>query len=213
MSKYGYVGKESDIPQQAFRANAGVLTPNDIIQLSNDDKLTQYGQLELIQTQTANDDSAVVFSNLGTYEVHLLTWSDLQLSQDGQAIQLRVSTDGGSNYVSSGYDWMYDYYDCSGSAWEYASTSDTNMEIQRFNGNQARENTNGFLWLYNALDASKYTFSHSHPAYLSEHGRLAHYSGGATYPSTAQVNAIKFMPQNGNFTTAQGISLYGLKEY
>ena len=65
----------------------------------------------------------------------------------------------------------------------------------------------------NALDASKYTFSHSHPAYLSEHGRLAHYSGGATYPVTAQVNAIKFMPQNGNFTTAQGISLYGLKEY
>jgi len=210
-NKYGYSGV--DIPTQAFKSNVGKFDPAEINELVADNKWTQYGQLELIQTQTASSDSAIVFSNLGDYDVHLLTWSDLQLSQDGQAIQLRVSTDGGSSYVSSGYDWMYDYYDCSGSAWEYASSNNSNMEIQRFNGNQARENTNGFLWLYNALNSTKYTFSHSHPAYLSEHGRLAHYSGGATYPVAAQVSAIKFMPQNGNFTTAQGISLYGLKEY
>ena len=28
MSKYGYIGKESDIPQQAFQSNTGVLSVN-----------------------------------------------------------------------------------------------------------------------------------------------------------------------------------------
>jgi hypothetical protein len=41
MSKYGYVGKESDIPQQAFKANAGVLSVNDHLALSQENKLTQ----------------------------------------------------------------------------------------------------------------------------------------------------------------------------
>ena len=73
MSKYGYVGKESDIPQQAFRANAGVLNPNDIIDLSNNNKLTQYGQLELIETKTASNVASTVFTNLQDFNVHYLT--------------------------------------------------------------------------------------------------------------------------------------------
>ena len=181
------------------------------------------GSMTLIKEVTASSDASISFVDGSsdvvldsTYPIYKFEFINIHASTDNSSAQefkFNMSTDGGSNYVSSGYDWMYDYYDCSGSAWEYASSNNSNMEIQRFNGNQARENTNGFLWLYNALNSTKYTFSHSHPAYLSEHGRLAHYSGGATYPVAAQVSAIKFMPQSGNFTTAQGISLYGLKEY
>ena len=50
MSKeYGYIGKEVE---QAFRSNKGIFTPQDIIELDQENKWTNFGQLELIQTQT-----------------------------------------------------------------------------------------------------------------------------------------------------------------
>ena len=50
MSKeYGYIGKEVT---QAFRDNKGIFTPQDIIELDQENKWTNFGQLELIQTQT-----------------------------------------------------------------------------------------------------------------------------------------------------------------
>ena len=73
MSKYGYVGKESDIPQQAFKANAGVLSVNDHLALSQENKLTQYGQLELIETQTITSSTAsMIFSSIKEDEYNVI---------------------------------------------------------------------------------------------------------------------------------------------
>ena len=76
MSKYGYVGRESDAPQQAFRANAGVLNPNDIIDLSNNNKLTQFGQIEFLETQTISD-AVADFTSLQEmfYDIHFFNFS------------------------------------------------------------------------------------------------------------------------------------------
>ena len=52
MSKYGYVGKESDIPQQAFQANAGVLSVNDHLALSQENKLTPVSYTHLRAHET-----------------------------------------------------------------------------------------------------------------------------------------------------------------
>ena len=80
MSKYGYVGKESDIPQQAFKANAGVLSVNDHLALSQENKLTQYGQLELIETQTLTSGNTLDFTDIkqDIYKVHFLTGNDIE---------------------------------------------------------------------------------------------------------------------------------------
>ena len=40
MTKYGYIGKNNDIPQQAFKANAGVLSVNEHIKLSQENKFS-----------------------------------------------------------------------------------------------------------------------------------------------------------------------------
>ena len=52
MSEYGYIPES---PAQSFGNNKGIFTPNDIYDLTRADKYTQYGQLELIQTQTVDD--------------------------------------------------------------------------------------------------------------------------------------------------------------
>ena len=77
MSKeYGYItGKEI---VQSFRNNKGIFTPQDIIELDQENKWTNFGQLELIQTQTiSSSTNDAIFSDIkqDIYNVHFLTWS------------------------------------------------------------------------------------------------------------------------------------------
>ena len=86
MSEYGYIPES---PDQSFGNNTGIFSPNDIYDLTRADKYTQYGQLELIQTQTVDDSdhseeiNAVDFTSLGDYNVHFLTYNNLQLQGYG----------------------------------------------------------------------------------------------------------------------------------
>ena len=64
MSEYGYIPES---PAQSFGNNKGIFSPNDIYDLTRADKYTQYGQLELIQTQTASSVTTLDFTTLGSY--------------------------------------------------------------------------------------------------------------------------------------------------
>ena len=76
-NKYGYSGV--DIPTQAFQANVGKFDPAEINELVAEDKWTQYGQLELINTYTADGSSSALYlTNIqeDVYSVHLLVAYD-----------------------------------------------------------------------------------------------------------------------------------------
>ena len=60
-NKYGYSGV--DIPTQAFQANVGKFDPAEINELVQQDKWTQYGQLELIETKTASMTGFQLYPN------------------------------------------------------------------------------------------------------------------------------------------------------
>ena len=51
MSEYGYI---PEAPEQSASNNKGIFTPKDIYDLTRADKYTNYGQLELIETQTVS---------------------------------------------------------------------------------------------------------------------------------------------------------------
>ena len=70
MSEYGYI---PEAPEQSFGNNKGIFNPKDIYDLTRADKYTNYGQLELIETQTASTSSALDFTNLGNYNVHFMS--------------------------------------------------------------------------------------------------------------------------------------------
>ena len=87
MSKeYGYIGKEVE---QAFRSNKGIFTPQDIIELEQENKWTSLGQLELIQTQVASGSANVLnFTNLpiDTYNTFFLTMTGVFYSSTNKLI-------------------------------------------------------------------------------------------------------------------------------
>lgn len=204
--KHGYIPEQT----QAFKDNKGVFDPSEINELVKDDVWSMGGQLELIETQTASNSSAVDFTTLGEYDIHLLTWSDLQCLNDGQALALRISDNGGTSFQSSNYHFAYEYVRGSSTDLIYTSTSVTFLELQRFNGDQARENTNGHAWIY-GLGKAQYAFASSHAAYISEHGENATYFGAGLHRGHNKIDALRVMATGGNITTANGISLYGVR--
>ena len=155
MSKYGYVGRESDAPQQEFRANAGVLNPNDIIDLSNNNKLTQYGQLELIETKTASNAASTVFTNLQDFNVHYVTISNAQNAGANSYLGIQFSSDGGSSYDTNNNYKRASVY---GGNIGFGDGQSTGQALLPVTSDSATMKKNGHIYIYNAKNPLAYTF-------------------------------------------------------
>ena len=213
MSKYGYVGRESDAPQQAFKANAGVLNPNDIIDLSNNNKLTQFGQLELIETQTVS--SAVAdFTSLqeNVYDIHFFTFSDIHFSSQTE-FGYRLSNDGGTSF-ETGYDFAnFRITDDSGTS----QRRSTNQNTARLFGdidNGGNSVGQGYMYLYGAANSTKYTTSTSHFVFENESDKFCTEWGGQGYDHQEHISGIRFGASTSMSNMASAtISLYGIRNY
>ena len=104
MAEYGYIPESPD--QKPF-SNKGIFTANDIYDLTNQDKWTTIGQLELIETQTISSTPTTIdFTSIkeNIYDVHFMTYNNVHgNSTTAQDMGARVSNDGGSTFESSNY--------------------------------------------------------------------------------------------------------------
>ena len=146
-NEFGYIPES---PEQSFGNNKGIFTPKDIYDLTRADKYTNYGQLELIETQTYSSGVAYIdFTSInGTnYNVHFLTFNGLSTTVAGVSLfSIRYSTDGGSSFVSSGYQNAYQDGISSGSFNENRSTSESGLRI---GFSYSTTLTSGYVYLYN----------------------------------------------------------------
>ena len=209
MSEYGYIPES---PEQSWGSNKGIFTPNDIYNLDLDNKFSTVGSLELIETKSGSGVSAISFTSLkeSFYNAHFLTITDFQIGTDGQPMGIRFSTDGGSSYVASGYQWATENGQADGTFAQYYSTSSSYLELNRFNGNTTNEKANAYVYLYN-LGKSYYSYMNSYSTYTAEYsGRYAMQFGGQVYPTNAVVDSIRLLSTSGNMS-ASAVSLYGLR--
>ena len=80
MSEFGYI---PEAPEQSAGNNKGIFTPKDIYDLTRADKYTNYGQLELIETQTGTNVASVDFTGIdSTYDSYKLHVTDLKTETD-----------------------------------------------------------------------------------------------------------------------------------
>tara|TARA_R100001224_G_scaffold49161_1_gene28372 strand:- start:410 stop:1012 length:603 start_codon:yes stop_codon:yes gene_type:complete len=198
MSKeYGYIGKEVT---QAFRDNKGIFTPQDIIELDQENKWTNFGQLELIQTQTISSTTASMdFTNLGNYNVHFITYNDFQGSSNA-SLTLLFSNDGGSSFITSGYAIGFQLGQITGAFSQSKATSFSDIRLTSGTANE-----NGYCYMYNLLDSTKYSFTTSHAM-----GNTDMKFGSALKPTAETHNAIRLIPAGVNIETLQA-SLYGIR--
>ena len=214
-NKYGYVGV--DIPDQSFGANKGVFNPSEINELVADNKWTQYGQLELIETLTASGTATTLdFTNIkqDIYNVHFLTISDVFFSGTNVLTRLRLSNNGGTSFISSGYQYAYQSGNNAGTFNENKSNSDSFINLIQNTGNEATEVTNAYVYFYNLGDSSKYSFLTYHYSGMSSAGTYYQMSyGNGILPTTEQHNAFQIIDGLGTRNINGKFSLYGIREY
>jgi len=211
MSEFGYI---PEAPEQSFGANKGIFTPKDIYDLTRADKYTNYGQLELIETQTYSGATANIdFTSIdeSTYNVHFMTFNNLQNS-GGASADLSVRFyESGVLETASVYQVAFQYAGTDGAFGEYRTASASS--IFSVAGNYQNAEANGYVYFYNLGDSSKYSFSTFHTS--SGHPTVTMYSkfGSGVMTQASTVNGIRLFNDNADNFTAFDVSLYGIKAY
>ena len=207
-NEFGYI---PEAPEQSFGNNKGIFTPTDIYDLTRADKYTNYGQLEHLLTQTVSSATAD-FTALQetTYNVHLFTFTDIHFGSQTE-FGYRLSNDNGSTF-ETGYQFANQRGISDGSFAERKSTSQNTARLFGDIDNATNSLGNGYLYLYNAGDSTKYTFSTSHMVFVDNADKPAMEFGSQVYDHAETIQAIRFGAGTSMGTmTSATISLYGIR--
>ena len=191
------------------KKNIGLYTPNDITALTKDGHWG--GSLELIESQiySSGTVSAVDFTSIkgAKFDVHFLTWSNVDFaSEEVPALRFRES---GTWETASVYQYAYQGYSAGGSFTENRSTGETYCLL----GNYTNDNTNGYAYIYNAIDSTKYTFGTFQMVVKQDIHTPRMAFGSNAHMSTSACSGLRvFLATTGNIAEGN-ISLYGQKVY
>ena len=210
MSEYGYI---PEAPEQSFGNNKGIFNPKDIYDLTRADKYTNYGQLELIETQTYSGAVANIdFTSIqeSTYNVHLLTVNNLGVTASGSSQGLIQFYESGVLETANVYQRAWQYGNVTGSFGESKSTADDT--VFSFYTATGDVTSNFYLYIYNAGDSSKYTFV-TGTMFKDDVGTPQMQFGSGVLTQASTVDGIRIKDSSGANWTSFDISLYGIKEY
>ena len=207
MSEYGYIPES---PAQSFRNNKGIFTANDVYDLTNQDKWTNYGQLELIETKSFTGVSSIDFDNLGTgYNMHLFTFHNIHID-DNRDLFIRVKV--GGSEQSGASDYGRALQGCAdGYFYEDRDPDLHSIRVIPEIGNATGECITGYMYMYDALQDSKMTFFTQQLSAIKYDGKNLNNYGGTSYEITNAIDGVRFYPNAGNI--AGTISIYAIKEY
>ena len=207
-NKYGYSGV--DIPTQAFQANVGKFDPAEINELVQEDKWTQYGQLELIETQTVSSATAYVdFTNLGNYNVHFMTVNNFKTPAGNSHMGFRL-IESGVVESSAVYQYAMQRGSSAGTFSEVRSTGQDEGIVTGPVGNETNHRGHCYIYFYNLTDSSKYSFVTEHSVFLEDSSAFGTDFGSNVLPQASQVTGIRMIP-NTNTINEGTFSLYGLR--
>jgi hypothetical protein len=170
------------------------------------------GGLTLLDTQTASASASLDFTTgiTSTYDVYLLQLSNIVPATDGADLYLRYSTDGGSSYLATNYNYAFRSYFADAFDGEANSTSATHILIGGSLGNGTGEHWNADVWLHNLPSALYKTARFDGYGYISNPLAGAAFGMGI-YGTTSAVNALRLIMSAGNITS--GVArLYGIKK-
>ena len=210
MSKeFGYIGKEVE---QAFRSNKGIFTPQDIYELDLENKWTNFGQLELIETKTISSVSSAIFNSIkqDEYDVHFLTTTNFDPSDDDRGLYVRFF-ESGVEESASVYEFAYQFGITNGT---FGTSKTTGLDFlhNTFNaGTGTNEVSNSYNYFYNLGDPSKYSYQTMHNINTNTSTKGIFAFGSGVLPQASIVNQIKLYVTSGTFSATS--SLYGIRSY
>lgn len=173
--------------------------------------------LVLISEQTASTDTSVEFTGIDdTYEEYELHIVNMTVSSDGADLYMRVSTDGGSSYVSSS-----DYATLGIRQSTAAATSVDGAGGDGLNqmyidhgisgtGNDTGESLSVVVKMFNPASSTQYFHTQSMATFVQANN-YAHVIRSNWYEDVTAVDAIQIFLSNGNIVSGE-FKLYGVQK-
>ena len=194
------------------KKNTGLYTPSEILELTKDGSWG--GSLELIAEQTISSAYAD-FTSLqeNKYDVLMFQLEKVTPTTNGHNIGFRFSNNGGSSFISSGYQYAWQRGYPSSFA-EIKSTSSDRILANGGIGNGSEDGLNGYIYLYNLGNSSKYSSAswHLNGSYNSVSYFTIFSFGGGVLPTAETHNAVRFGSDSFNTLAGGTIKLYGVKQ-
>ena len=206
---FGYIGQNQ--PKQKVK-NEGVLSSFDVSLLEK--KGQAGGSLELIEEQNITSTGEYInFTNLkeSVYDVHLLEVRNVHKVSGSTQISARFSTDGGSSYIATGYQYAHQRVQSNASFQEDKSSSASVLLLTNSTGGTPNGVANFYCYLYNLGNSAKYSFVTLHSSYQIS-GVFASAFGGGVLPQANTVNAFRLQSNVANIFASAEIKLYGVKQ-
>jgi len=174
-------------------------------------------RLELISETVLSSDTADVTFTLPTgYRDFQLVLNNVKSSGQTTTLFVEVSTDGGSNFITSSYVGFLVYQSVSGSTLStnhISNTSGVTISNSNISGSNT-SGTNGVINVFNPLDASQYTSFTVDTMNQTSATTVNLNKGSYVYTANAAVNAINLSHKTGASVAAGAIvALYGMKDF
>ena len=200
-----------DAVTQAFQSNKGVLTPNQIIELDNQNKFTKYGQLEFIETATVSSTvSTISLDNLnGTeYDVHFVTYVNVVPETDNRHIRIRFKVDG-STVTANDYKYAQ-FRNTASTGDNLKANNDSKIWLAYNCGSASGETLNGHFYMYNANDGSKYTYTEGRAIHINKDSNQSTNFHRGVSDATTVIDGIEF-GTSGDGIQSGTFSIYGIR--
>ena len=201
---YGYIGQ--NLPNQT-KSNSGVFSISDVADLEKQGKFG--GSLELIEHQTYSSAVANIdFTSIqeSVYDVHLLIGKYSFGTADLVGFRFFES---GVLETASVYQVARQFNRADGTSGEARSTAVADI----FVGESTTQPQDIYLYIYNAGNSSKYTFTTQHLTTVNNSSVYFTSFGGGVLPQASTVDGIRaFGRVSGNNFDDFDVKLYGVKQ-
>tara|TARA_R100000388_G_scaffold48159_2_gene36246 strand:+ start:1044 stop:1568 length:525 start_codon:yes stop_codon:yes gene_type:complete len=170
----------------------------------------------LIKIAETTVSSAVASVTLGasdwdsSYDVYLVKFNNVSPSTAEQ-MKARFLESGTENSTSN-YDYAAKHFRTSGAFENLYGTNATSMTVASAQIHASTGNANGCLYIFNANNASEYTFITTETTIWAGSSQVAGDSGGNVFTSASAVNGIKFFINSSHNIDSGTFVLYGLKK-
>ena len=192
-------------------ANSGIFSPNDIVGLMDYQQWKSVGDLELIETQIINTAIARInFTNLGDYDVHFMTATDMRNETNNKRIGVQFFENG---VIEDGsvYDVASQFGNASSSFSEVKGVNYGSLRWGDNFGNDTNERMNGTAYFYNLRDSSKYSYITHHAVTQSESNVSCFEYGSGVMKQKSYVDGISIEMDGGTNLLGGTLSLYGMR--
>ena len=193
-------------------SNSGVFDVNDIRYLMDYQQWPTPGQLQLIETQSASNSSALDFLSIkeDIYNVHFMTVTNFQPASDNHYIAYRLY-ESGTLETAAVYQQARQYGIANGTFGEARSTGVDEVTVSHATGTDDQETNNCYIYFYNLGDSTKYSFSTTHSSGVQAGGSANFEFASEVLPQASQVDGIRILTDQGSNMEHAEVSLYGIR--